>query len=210
MKRRLQARPQFDKWQLVLCCAALFSGAALVIAIELHTNLGVLLLCLGGLSAAAFAFHWRRGSPSRRRVIITGVRAGLVGGTLATLGYDVSRLLIVSLAHLKFAPFHAFPLFGALILGKGVAVWAAWTVGTMYHYLNGVAFAIAYCILLGNRNWKWAIVWALGLEALMFTIYPGWLDLRAVMTEFTVVSLSGHVVYGCILGMISQSMFRST
>ena len=38
----------------------------------------------------------------------------------------------------------------------------------------------------------------------MLSIYPRWLDLKAVMAEFTMVSMSGHIVYGSVLGRISQ------
>lgn len=190
--------------QLLLSAAALFSGAALVIAIKFHLNLGVLLVGLGGLAACAFATQWLPGDYARRRALVDRILTGVSAGTVATLGYDISRFLIVSVAHLKFAPFHAFPLFGALILGQQAPTWAAWIIGTAYHYMNGVAFAVAYCYLLGERNWMWGVVWALGLEALMFTIYPGWLDLKAVMVEFTIVSVSGHLLYGSILGLIAQ------
>jgi hypothetical protein len=45
----------------------------------------------------------------------------------------------------------------------------------------------------------------MGLEAAMLAIYPGWLDLEAVMKEFVAVSVLGHIAYGTTLGMISQS-----
>jgi hypothetical protein len=44
----------------------------------------------------------------------------------------------------------------------------------------------------------------MGLEAAMLTVYPGWLDLEAVMEEFVTVSVFGHLAYGTALGIISQ------
>jgi hypothetical protein len=81
-------------------------------------------------------------------------------------------------------------------------------IGSAYHYRNGESFAVAYSFLFGARDWKFAILWALFLEALMFTVYPGWLNLRGVMAEFTVVSLSGHVVYGTVLGLVVRYRIR--
>ena len=43
----------------------------------------------------------------------------------------------------------------------------------------------------------------------MLTVYPGWLDLQAVMAEFTLVSMIGHLSYGSILGVLSQRWFRA-
>ena len=42
----------------------------------------------------------------------------------------------------------------------------------------------------------------------MFTVYPGWLNLNAVIEEFAIVSVSGHLVYGLTLGVICQARFR--
>jgi hypothetical protein len=190
--------------QLLLTAAALTSGAALVVAIKVRINLGLTLVCLGAMAGTTFRLRWLKSDSERRRDIKARTRTGLVAGALATLGYDLSRLLIVTAAQMTFWPFHAFPQFGLLIIGQAASLWAAWTVGTIYHYVNGIAFAIGYCYLFGGRNWKWGIAWGLGLEAAMFTIYPGWLNLDAVMAEFTMVSVSGHVVYGSILGVVAM------
>ena len=37
------------------------------------------------------------------------------------------------------------------------------------------------------------------LELLMVSVYPGWLDMRA-LDEFLQVSVLGHIVYGAVLG----------
>jgi hypothetical protein len=101
------------------------------------------------------------------------------------------------------SPFGAFKMFGELLIGPAPES-VRFAVGTVYHYFNGVSFAIGYCFLLGGRNWKWGIAWGLLLEAAMLTIYPGWLDLEAVMAEFVSMSVLGHVAYGSVLGLIGQ------
>lgn len=54
--------------------------------------------------------------------------------------------------------------------------------------------------MLGTAGWWARVGWALVLEALMVTFYPGWLDVRA-FDEFLTVSVLGHVVHGSVLGV---------
>ena len=63
---------------------------------------------------------------------------------------------------------------------------------------NGLGFALAYDLVLGYRGWWAGVAWALVLEALMASLYRGWLGLRA-LEEFLAVSVVGHLVYGTIL-----------
>ena len=46
------------------------------------------------------------------------------------------------------------------------------------------------------------------LEIAMFSIYPSWLHLQAVMQEFTIVSISGHLVYGAVLGLFCNRFLK--
>ena len=109
---------------------------------------------------------------------------------------------------MKLWPFETFLIFGQLIIGVDASRTAAYVVGTSYHFLNGIMFAIAYCFILGGRGWQYGVIWALGLEAAMFTLYPGWLNLEAVMKEFTIVSMTGHIAYGVVLGSLSRHWLR--
>ena len=69
-------------------------------------------------------------------------------------------------------------------------------------------FGIAYAFLFGPRHWVVGIVFALLMEVIVFSLYPGWLDLDKVLKEFTIVSLTGHVAYGLALGLICNSRLR--
>jgi hypothetical protein len=128
----------------------------------------------------------------------------MVAGLAATAAYDASRLLLVYLGRLPLSPFETFGIFGQLIAGDGRPGWLTYGVGTAYHILNGTAFGICYCFLLGGRNWKCGVAWGLGLEAGMLALYPGWLQLDAVLVEFTTMSFVGHLFYGGVLGLVSQ------
>lgn len=197
-------KSRHTKPQLILAIAAMASGIALVVAVVAKTSLALTLVCLGTFAGFTFTLKWLRIKPEERAVIKAKIVTGIAAGFIATLAYDLSRLLLVTVGGLKFWPFETFVLFGKLIIGESVSRTVAYAVGTAYHFMNGMMFAVAYNFLFGGRNWKFGVLWALGLEAAMFTLYPGWLNLKAVMKEFTIVSLSGHVVYGTVLGILSQ------
>jgi hypothetical protein len=46
------------------------------------------------------------------------------------------------------------------------------------------------------------------LEIAMFSIYPSWLHLQAVMQEFTIVSIAGHFAYGSVLGLFCNRFLK--
>jgi len=99
------------------------------------------------------------------------------------------------------SPFAAVPYFGQSLLGSAASSRSAWIAGFVYHLLNGIFFSAAYGILFTGGRWWFGIVWALTLELAMLALYPSLLDIRAVMQEFTIMSVSGHVAYGCVLGL---------
>lgn len=190
--------------QPLLALAFLGSGAALVMAILFGAPLGLLLALVGVFTGITLVLKWRHTATAARPLLQARLVTGLVAGALATGGYDAVRWMVVTLGWMEFWPFDSFPLFGALILGPNAPrIWTQ-VVGIAYHLMNGVGFAVAYCLLLGGRDWRLGVVWALGLELAMVSLYPSWLNLDAVLREFTVVSLVGHVTYGAVLGAISQ------
>jgi hypothetical protein len=206
MSMRLRASgavQSLDGRQAVLAAAALGSGAALLLAIFTHVSLA-LALALFGLVAALTTAAWCLRVPAEvRAVAARRALYGAAGGVVATLAYDVARLLVVTLLRLHVQPFATWVLFGQLIVGGGPGP-RAWVAGAAYHYVNGVLFAVAYSLLLSGRGWWFGPAWGLGLECLMLLVYPAWLDLRLLMVEFTVMSLAGHLAYGATLGLLNQ------
>lgn len=75
--------------------------------------------------------------------------------------------------------------------------------GVLYHYVNGTFFAVSFAILFAPRGWWAGILWALGLEVLMLSVYPGWLHPQA-LGELVSISLLGHLAYGTTLGSLSR------
>ena len=185
--------------------AFLASGAAFVTAVITHQSLAVPLAVAVTVAGALVTFSWRRASASVRTLILHRIRLGVVIGIAATLAYDGSRLALVELTGLHVGPFDALPLFGRALAGTSADPTAALLLGTAYHYLNGVTFAIGYCVLLRRRSWLYGVGWALLLEAAMLAVYPGWLSIDALLPEFTIMSMLGHLAYGTTLGILNQS-----
>lgn len=179
----------------------LASGASLVAYVLTGTPLplvlGVLVL-LGGLAVAIAVWP----DPQRRANWLARVRVGVPAGLVSTLCYDASRYLLVEVAGFKASPFAAFPLFGQALIGTSGGAGTT-AVGVAFHLLNGIAFGIAYTVWFGHRPFWTGILFALGLEAFMLAIYPGWLDIRSIR-EFTQMSVFGHVVYGTVLGLTTS------
>lgn len=193
---------------MLLASAMMASGIALVVSILTGMPLWLSLGLLGGMAVLLVSLRWSQSGEAARRRLQAQLSTGLAAGLAATAAYDVSRFLLVRLGRLPLSPFETFGIFGQLILGGGRPGWLTFAIGTAYHLLNGVAFAIGYCFLLGGRSWKWGIAWGLALEAGMLALYPGWLDLDAVLVEFTSMSFVGHVFYGGVLGLISERRLR--
>jgi len=187
----------------VLAIAALFTGAALLVALVVHTSL-VLPLALFALLAGLGTGLWCLRAPAPARAEAARRAAfGAAAGVLATVAYDVVRLLVVQALGLHVHPFDTLVLFGQLIVGGGPRP-VAWVAGTAYHYANGTLFAVAYALLLSGRDWRFGVLWGLGLECLMLLVYPAWLNLRLLLLEFTVMSVAGHLAYGTTLGLLGQ------
>ncbi|MGY4644482.1 DUF6789 family protein [Cellulomonas sp. URHB0016] len=199
------SRPRTVLGLVVSGAVFLSSGAALVVYILTGAPLAlVLALLVVGGGAVLAATLW--GDPEARRRWLTRVRVGVPVGLVATLCYDLSRWALVEVAGFSASPFVAFPLFGQALIGSGDTAGRT-LVGVGFHLLNGIAFGVAYTVWFGRRPFWAGIVFALGLEAFMLAIYPGWLDLRT-LREFTQISLLGHIVYGSVLGLGANRLLR--
>jgi hypothetical protein len=167
-------------------------------------------LAISAASASTAATLAVRSTPKplRPELLLRSI-AGIAGGLVGVGLYDAIRLSLVAGFGLHVRPLEALPLFGALIAGTNPQSKVSWIVGWTYHYTNGMTFGLSYGVAFGRRPWFWGIPFALGLEALMLSLYPGWLHIgAATLEEFTLVSLSGHLAYGCGLGLIASTILR--
>jgi hypothetical protein len=193
-------------WRLVLAVAAMMSGSALVVTVFTRISLG-LTLTLAAVCMGAIGWRtWIGLSPASRPWLWERIRTGALAGIPATVAYDVVRFSVVKSTGFQLWPFDTFVLFGQAILGTGRSPWLTVAVGTAYHYVNGLCFAVAYSIVFRRRLFLYGVLWGLGLEASMLLVYPNWLPLGRVMGEFTIVSVSGHIAYGMTLGLLVQRL----
>jgi hypothetical protein len=187
----------------LLAVGALGSGVALIVSLGTGAPLWTPLLAAVGAATLLVAFRWSHATSVDRARLARQMRTGVVAGLAATAAYDVSRWTLVLAGRMELSPFGAFPLFGELLVGDA-PVQALTALGALYHLWNGTAFAVAYSFLLGGRDWRFGVLWGLGLEAAMLAVYPGWLPLDGVLEEFVTMSFLGHVAYGTVLGLVAQ------
>lgn len=131
----------------------------------------------------------------------TCVRAGLVGGLLGTLGYDLVR---IPLHYWGFNPFPPIRGYGVWITGSTAST--PWTdlAGFLYHLSNGVTFGWMYAFVALRRNRWWAVGWGLVLETLaVVTAFGVVFGLR---TAYGTVAIAyfAHLAYGWPLGWICE------
>jgi hypothetical protein len=192
----------------VIGLACLASGAAVVAHVATGVSLALGLLVATTVASGVGVAAWRRLRPPLRAEVKQRARYGLLSGVAATAAYDAARVLVVALLGFHVSPFAAIPLFGQAILGADASPAAQLATGFAYHYVNGIAFGVGYVVLFRYRRWWWGIGWALLLEAAMLTIYPGWLAIGALLDEFTVMSMTGHLAFGATLGVFGQRNLR--
>jgi hypothetical protein len=188
-----------------LALVGLITGAGLVVYFLTGVSLPLALLTIGVLFASSAGAVLCHLPIAQQREFVRRVRVGALAGALATGAYDATRVTVVALG-LDINPFAALPRFGELLLGTSSTV--ATVAGAGYHLVNGIGFAVAFTIVAGEHGPVAGVVWALALETLMLTFYPGWLDIRA-MREFVSVSMSGHVAYGLCLGYLSRRLLHA-
>jgi hypothetical protein len=195
--------PSWTALRAAFAVIFLASGAALLVYIG--SGVSLLLTALGtvAVAAAVGVTVYRRATPPRRRELRRRVAAGAVAGLASTLAYDASRFALIEVTGIAFWPFDIFGIFGQGLFGAQAAgPWVS-AAGAAYHAANGIGFAIAFSVILGTRGVIWGVGWGICLEVMMLTVYPGWLDIRAV-EELFAVSMLGHVVYGAVLGATAR------
>lgn len=203
MERRVGVMsPGRQRWAGLLF---LTSGAGLVV--HILVGLPLWLTVPAGLVAVTVFLRWVGALVGVDLGPI--VRTGLLVGVAATAAYDLSRVLVVAALDLAVRPFAAWPLFGQALIGEAAPAAAQLAAGVAFHLVNGLAFAVAYTAWFGDRGVRAGIAWGLFLEAFMLGLYPGWLRI-ADYGPFLVVSLSGHVVYGAVLGFGARALVTSS
>lgn len=181
----------------------LASGGALLTYIGTGISMSITLAVIVILFFSFGRIIFRRLAPERRLFLSQRLRMGAVAGVIATLAYDVCRFILIKLTGIHFWPFDIFRIFGQALVGPNQNPIVTQALGLAFHVMNGVGFAIAYTIWFAPKGIWWGMGYALVLEALMVSVYPGWLEMKA-LKEFLEVSIFGHLVYGGILGYFAK------
>lgn len=166
----------------------------------LYTLIGVLILAfmIGSLI-------WRRVSSEKHVEIKRLIGYGTIAGILATCLYDLSRFILIKVTGIQFWPFDIFGIFGKALVGEqATGLWVS-ILGALFHIANGTTFGIAYTVAFGRKGIRGGLMWAMILELAMVTVYPGWLDVKA-LDELVSVSMIGHFVYGIVLGYTARKL----
>lgn len=166
---------------------SLASGTALLATILFQIPL-VPALAMGMAVVFGFiAILVTRSSEDIRRHVGRLLRAGLVGGVVATLAYDVSKALLSVADPTPYNPFEAIRIFGTILVGATAPTTLILASGIALHVLNGISFAVAYAQLVSPfamRSVRWAMgtgmLWGLFLEMFQLTLFPGWMSIGFV------------------------------
>ena len=183
----------------------LATGASLVIYIVSGVSLLGATLAAVATVAGFGRWRWAQLSPPERLTLARTLRVGVIAGGLATVAYDGFRYLIIEVLSISFWPFDIFTHFGRGLVGADAPEALVTAAGVLFHVANGVGFATAYTVAFGRSGWVAGIVWAMCLEVMMVSFYPGWLNMKA-LDEFLQVSVFGHFVYGSVLGYTSRRL----
>lgn len=150
---------------------------------------------------------------SRSRLLFNRFAAGLVGGLIATLVFDLVRFPAAYL--FKGAP-DFVPMIGQYLTHETIGIaptLRAVLLGYGYHYLlNGALIGAAYSLALGKGRWYWGTVLG-AIAAVGFVLLPQ-AQLLTVATGFNLglTSMIWAAAFLCastVLGLLVQRLGRT-
>lgn len=203
------ATPRRGEWPLRGLCAACGLGSVLpllvwafgggsfqswTIALALPSQLALLVSAVVATNRRYPALH-------------TALRAGVVGGIVGTVGYDLVRAPFEAAGLRVFLPIDSY---GILMLGERTSTPITDLLGWVYHFTNGIGFGITYACLALGRRWVWALPWALFLEtAFIVTPLGGFYSIRGQWLAIA-VAYGGHLAYGMPLGVVVEQAGKAS
>lgn len=194
--------------RLLLIGLPFAGGAGLVLHILAGVSLPLAIVALACGGAVLWILLLPRLTAAARHSVRRRALIGMTGGLAGTVAYDAARYGTVALFSMSFQPFHVLRLFGEAFIGTGHSAALTFTVGAAYHLSNGVFFGAAYALAFRRYAWWSGLLWGIGLELCMATLYPAWLRIQ-MLGEFLQVSAVGHVVYGSVLGLVTAHLLRT-
>ena len=153
----------------------------------------VLPACLG-----LAAFWWLAFRVNLHDIGVT-LGIGIFGGLLSTFAYDLARLPFHLSGYLVFATNSTY---GMWITGADAHSRATEIIGWLYHFSNGMAFALMYALFMRGRHWIWAVLYAFGLESIAVFSHFG--QVFALAGNYGMISIAylAHIAYGLPIGIM--------
>jgi len=136
---------------------------------------------------------------------VMAAKAGIVGGLLGTIAYDLVRLPAVALGRQVLAPIDSY---GVLLLSAPASSSVTGFAGWAFHLQNGVFFGLAYALVAAGARIRWAVLFALVLES--GAVFGGFADFYHLRGEWALIAIAyaAHVPYGLALGWMTESPAR--
>ncbi|GAC1399136.1 MAG: hypothetical protein NVSMB52_12680 [Chloroflexota bacterium] len=141
-------------------------------------------------------------------VFVNVLEVGLFAGIVATVAYDVARLALMETHIFDYDSYKAITIFGSWITKTPRTTSQSFLAGWTYHYWNGISFSIMYMVIFARWHWLWGVGYGLVMEMAMLGIFPLFLTINNP-AGFVALSLTGHVVYGVVIGLAGQRYARS-
>lgn len=139
---------------------------------------------------------------------------GVVGGVVLTMALDVVRVAGV---HLGYLP-DSVTMFGNLITGAAPMTHptpGSYALGGLYHYLNGVSFALVYSIVFGRTRWWGPVAFAVLVPWVGMMLLPpmapmfgpfGLAKFGTVVNGYALDTLLAHVAMGLALAAVVRTL----
>lgn len=154
------------------------------------------------LVTATLVWWWRSG---RYPDTVLAARAGVIGGLLGTVAYDVVRIPVLATGRQVLAPIDSY---GLLFLSADASSPVTGFAGWAFHFQNGIFFALAFALVMSGRRIWWAVGYALLLECgAVFTAFATYYGLRG-KADIIAIAFLAHIPYGLALGWMTEAPAR--
>jgi hypothetical protein len=154
------------------------------------------------LVTATLVWWWRSG---RYPETVLAARAGVIGGLLGTVAYDLVRIPILATGRQVLAPIDSY---GILLLSARASSPVTGFAGWMFHFQNGIFFGLAFALVMSSRRIWWAVGYALVLESgAVFSGFADYYHLRG-QVDLIAIAYLAHIPYGLALGWMTAAPAR--
>ncbi len=153
------------------------------------------------LASCVMIFCWIWARLEKDAELLLRLKAGLVGGLLGTIGYDMFRIPFDIAGTNTLSPIRVYGLWAT---GSSSSTLFTDLVGFAYHLSNGITFGWIFALVVFRRHWAWAIVWGLMLETLAVLSPFGEVFAIRKASYGLLLAYTGHIWYGIPLGILCQ------